>query len=193
MIKATLKDKEVVVGILVSAFEPLTQENSINLVVKQDRKRVARMRILMAYLFEKALLFGEVFISDSKKGCVLLKYPHKEKTTLKTIWLDVQLATQCIGLERIAKVVKRQRLTQQNYPKEKHIRPMLAGVKNEADGKGIAARLFIEIKAYYKNNTLPVIIDAASEDNVKLYQKMGFKIINKDASLGFPIWFLRLN
>ena len=67
------------------------------------------------------------------------------------------------------------------------------GVKNESKGKGTAARLMIAVKNEFRNTTLPVIIDAASENNTYLYQKFGFKIIKKEESLGFPIYFLRLN
>ncbi len=79
MTKASSKDKDLIVDILVSAFSPYKEENSINLIVKQDKKRIKRMRILMGYLFEKAILFGEIFISDNKNACLLIKYPHKEK------------------------------------------------------------------------------------------------------------------
>jgi len=44
-----------------------------------------------------------------------------------------------------------------------------------------------------ENNSLPVIVDAASLQNAQLYQKFGFKLIKEELSLGFPIYFLRLN
>ncbi len=193
MRKANITDKKLVSEILVSAFLPLKENNSINLIVKQDEKRIERMQVLMEYLFERAIYFGEIFISKSNKACLLLKFPHKEKVTLKTILLDIKLVYQCIGIERIFGVLKRQRIANQNYPKEKHIRPMLIGVKKECKGNGTAARLMIEVKNRFKNNLLPIIIDTASEQNVELYQKFGFKIIKKEESLGFPIYFLRLN
>ncbi len=193
MIKAKSADKSTVVDILVSAFAPLHEENSINLVVKQDKKRLKRMRVLMGYLFERALLFGEVYLSNNKQACLLINYPHKEKTNLQTIWWDIKLAVQCIGIERIFKVLKRQLMAKRHYPKENHIRPMIAGVKENSKGNGTAARLMLEVMAYHKNNRLPVLIDAASPDNARLYQKLGFRIIKKDELLGFPIYFLRLN
>ena len=70
---------------------------------------------------------------------------------------------------------------------------MLMGVKKECKGNRTAALLMIEVKSRFKNNPLPIIIDTASEQNVELYQKFGFKIIKKEESLGFPIYFLRLN
>lgn len=193
MRKATIKDKKLVSEILVSAFSSLTDDSSINLVVKQDEKRIERLQILMEYLFETAISFGEVFISDNNKACILLKFPHTEKVTLKTIRLDLKLAFKCIGIERVFAVLKRERIAKKNYPKEPHIRPMIMGVKKDFDGKGTAARLMMEVRNKFKNTELPVIIDAASENNARLYQKFGFRLIKQEDALGFPIYFLRLN
>ncbi|SDW17853.1 Acetyltransferase (GNAT) domain-containing protein [Lutibacter oricola] len=190
---ANYTDKNLVAEILVSAFLPLKGENSINLVVKQDEKRVERMKILMEYLFEKAFNFGEIYISNNDQACILLSFPYTEKTTLKTICLDFKLANKCIGFNRVFKVLKRQQKVKHNYPKGKYIIPLIMGVTNECKGNGTAARLMLEVKNYHKKNKLPVIVDAASKKNVKLYQKFGFKVFKEDKSLGFPICFLRLN
>ncbi|UMB52917.1 GNAT family N-acetyltransferase [Lutibacter sp. A64] len=193
MRKATDIDKQLVSEILVSAFSPLKEKNSINLVLKQDKKRIERMQLLMEYLFERSIRFGEIYISDNNKACILLKFPHQEKTTFSTLLLDVKLIFKCIGFKRVFKVLKRQLIAARYYPKEKHIRPVIMGIKKEYDGSGTAARLMLEVKKHLKNNQLPVIIDAASEKNVKMYQKFGFKIQKKEDVLGFPMYFLRLN
>ena len=190
---ASITDKNLVADILVSAFLPLKEENSINLVVKQDKKRVERMRFLMEYLFEKAFNFGEIYISNNNKACILLAFPDKEKTTLKTLLLNIQLAYKCIGFERVLTVLKRQKIVQQKYPKGEYILPLIMGVTNNCKGNGTAARLMIEVNNHYKNNKLPVIVDAASKKNVRLYQKFGFKVFKEENTLGFPIYFLRLN
>jgi len=191
--KAIHTDKELITEILLSAFIPLKGDSSINFVVKQDKKRVQRMRVLMEYLFERAFLFGEIYISDNKKACLLLKFSNRENINLKTIWLDLHLAYNCIGIERVHSVLKRQRITQQHYPKEAHIRPMIMGVMADCKGHGTAARLMIEVKNKFKGNQLPVIVDAASKHNAQLYQKFGFKMLKKEEALGFPIYFLRMN
>ena len=190
---ASLADKNLVAEILVSAFLSLKERSSVNLVVKQDKKRTQRMRALMEYLFEKAISFGEIYISDNDKACILLLFPHTEKITSKTILLNIQLAFKCIGIERVFNVLKRQRITKRNYPKEKYIIPLIMGVNNNCKGNGTAARLMIEVKNYYKNNKLPVIVDAASIKNVNLYKKFGFNVFKDEKSLGFPLYFLRLN
>jgi len=191
--KATYKDKQLVVDILTSAFEPDKNKSTINLLVGYGENRIKHMRVLMGYLFERSMLFGEIFISGNKKGCLLINYSHKEKITLKTIRLDIHLVTKCVGITNIYKVLKRQKLTASNYPKEKHIRPVIFGVENEFKGGVTAARLMLNVKKYFNKNTLPVLIDAAAMYNVQLYQKFGFRIVKKENVLGFPIYFLRIN
>ena len=80
-----------------------------------------------------------------------------------------------------------------NFTKKAYIKPMILGFKEEYIGKGTTVRLIFKVKKLHKDNVQPVIIDVASEKNVKLYQKFNFKIFKKDESLGFPIHFLRLN
>lgn len=193
MRKAIREDKQLVIDILVSAFLPLEGENSINFVVKQDHHRKKRTAVLMGYLFERAFMFGEIFISSNNKACILFNYPNQIQPNFKTILLDVKLATQCIGLSRVFKILKRERLTNKHYPKENHLRPIIFGVIEAYKGTGTGGRLLLEVKRHFENLKLPVIIDAASEKNVKMYQKLGFKIIKKEESLGFPIYYLRVN
>lgn len=193
MTKATHLDKELVVNILVSAFSSIQAGNQINLIVKQDKHRLKRMHVFMEYMFENAMLFGEVFISDNRQACLLIKYAHKEKVTLKTIGLDLRLAFKSIGITRVFKVLKRQWIAKKNYPKEPHIQPMIMGVNDEYKGKGTAPRLMFEIRDHFKDNTLPVIIDTVTDSNLKMYKRFGFRITKKYENFDFPIYFLRLN
>ena len=190
---ATNSDKSLVSNILTSAFESLDQENSINYVVKQDNKRIERMNVLMEYLFDRSMLFGNIFISDNEKACLLIKYPRRERLTLKTLRLDIRLAVKCIGLSRVGGILKRQRVVKKFAPIEEHITPVILGVVEKHQGRGTAVRLMLEVKKAFADNQLPVIIDAAAMANVEMYQKFGFKVFGKDDSLGFPLHFLRLN
>lgn len=193
MIKATKEHKNLVVDILVSAFIDLKEDNSINFIVGYGNNRIKKMRYLMAYLFEISMLFGEVYITNNDKSCLLLSYSDKEKVTLKTIVLDILLLFRVIGVIKIFKVLKRQKVVKQFYPENKHIKPIIMGSLKEAYGSGSAARLVIGVMKKYKKNKKPVIVDTVSTYNIKLYKKFGFKIIKSDNSLGFPITLLRLN
>jgi hypothetical protein len=193
LIRATKSDRQLVVDILIEAFEPLEEENSINLVVKQDKRRSERMQVLMEYLFDKAMRTGEVFLSDNRASCLLITYAHKDTFSFAKLRSTLRLAFYCIGIERVGKVLKRQKIVQRNYPQGEYIRPMIFAVKKEYKGTVTAAKLIMQVFKDFKDNELPVIVDTASEDHVKLYQKFGLKIFNKEKELGFPIYLLRMN
>ncbi|CAL2104234.1 GNAT family N-acetyltransferase [Tenacibaculum sp. 190130A14a] len=191
MIKASIKHKELVTDILYSAFVGITIPNSINFVVKQDKHRNKRLRFLMEYLFLKALDFGEVYISNNQNACILLHYPHKEKTTLKTIGRDCKLAFKTIGLIRVYKVLKREYQLKKHHVKEAHIHPLIMGVKKDYQGKGSGVRLIYEVLNEHSTNKLPCILETTTKSNLKLYKKFGFYIFNETTDLGYPLYFLR--
>lgn len=193
LIRATHSDRELVVSILVEAFEPLTEDNSINLIARNDNKRGKRMQILMSYLFDKAMRTGEVFLSDNRESCLLISYEDKTLLSWASIKADIHLGIHAIGIKRLFQVIKRQRIVKRNYPKTNHIRPLILAVKNEYKGTVTAAKLVLQVFKDFENNTLPIIVDTASEEHVKLYQKFGLKVFNKEEELGFPIYLLRMN
>ena len=182
-----------VVEILVEAFEPLKEDNSINFVVKQDEKRKQRMQVLMGYLFDKAMRTGAVFLSNNRASCLLISYAERDVFSVGKLLSTLKLAFHCIGITRVRKVLKRQNVIQRNYPDGNYIRPMIFAVKNEYKGTTTAAKLIMEVFRDFKNNQLPVIVDTASEEHVRLYQKFGLKTFKKEQELGFPIYLMRMN
>lgn len=193
MIRAEKEDKSLVVDILLEAFEPLKEDNSINFVVKQDKNRKERMRVLMQYLFDKAMRTGAVFLSNNRASCLLISYADKDTFSFEKLVSTLNLVFNCIGVARVRKVLRRQAVVQRNYPAGNYIRPMIFAVKNEYKGTTTAAKLIMEVFRNFKNNELPVIVDTASEDHVKLYQKFGLKTYKKEQELGFPIYLMRMN
>lgn len=193
MIRAVVEDKDLVVSILVEAFMPLIEDNSINFIVRKDERRLERMHHLMGFLFDKAMRTGEVFLSDNRASCLLVSYARNDKFSFAKLLSTLKLAFQCIGIERVKEVLRRQKIVQRNYPSGDYIRPMIFAVKNEYKGTVTAAKLIMQVFKEFNNNKLPVIVDTASEDHVKLYQKFGLKIYNKEQELGFPIYLLRMN
>ena len=191
MIKAKEEDKDIVTAILTSAFEPITTANSINFVVKQDDKRKERLHILMEYLFNNSLRFGEVFLSDNKKACVLIMFPYAKKITLRTIFWDLKLVFKCIGITHIFKVLKREFILKKYHRKEPHIHPMILGTFAEEKGKGHGFRLIKQLKDYYAENSLPMIIETSTKENLELYHYFGFEVFKESLALEYPLYFLR--
>ncbi|CAM1358659.1 conserved hypothetical protein [Tenacibaculum sediminilitoris] len=188
---ATQKDKNLVTKVLHSSFVNITTANSINFVVKQDKNRSKRLLFLAEYMFNIAYSFGEVYISDNENACLLIVYPHNKKNTYKTICWDIQLAIKTIGFNKILKVLRREQQLKKYHINEPHIHPLVLGVSQEMQGKGIGPRLIKEVFEYHKHNTLPCIIETTSESNLKLYKRFGFTIFKKTHEFNYPLYFLR--
>ena len=69
MIRAEYTDKNLIVDILTKSFN---DNQSVNYVIKQDNGRIDRIKNLMKYSFDMCYSFGDVFLSDDKKGCALI-------------------------------------------------------------------------------------------------------------------------
>ena len=62
----------------------------------------------MSYSFDMCLLFGEIYLSDNKKGCILILLPDKKQFKLYAIYLDLKLALFCIGIKNIKKAIDKE-------------------------------------------------------------------------------------
>mgnify|MGYP000126705508 CR=1 FL=1 len=191
MIKASFTDKELVTDILYKAFVTIEIDNSISFVVKQDAKKNKRLRFLMEYLFLTSFEFGEVFITNNKKACLLINYPHLQKATFKNCYWKLLLIFKTIGFNNVLKVLKRERELNKHSISTPHIHPIIMGVSKEYQNKGIGVRLIKEVILHFKNNKLPCIIETTSKENLRLYKKFGFKIVRETHSLNYPLFFLR--
>jgi hypothetical protein len=72
MIKAQKKDRETAIEILTKAFIDVLIPHSINFVVKKDANREKRLRLLMGYQFDIAIMLGVVYFSNDKKRCIFI-------------------------------------------------------------------------------------------------------------------------
>ncbi len=115
MIRGEYKDKNRIVDILTRSFD---DNKSVNYIIKQDKKRVQRIKKLMDYSFEVCHMFGDVFLSDDKKACALIVLPDKKKTNLKSILLDLKLIISCIGMSNIKKAMVRESKIKKIHPEE---------------------------------------------------------------------------
>lgn len=105
MIRANYKDKELIIDILTHSFD---NNKSVNYIIKQDRKRIERIRKLMNYSFEICYMYGDVFLSIDRTVCELIVLPDKKKTTLKSILLDLKLIFMCTGFSNAIKAMERE-------------------------------------------------------------------------------------
>lgn len=187
MINASYEDKQLIIKILTSSFD--TNE-SVNYIAKQDHKRIERINSLMDYSFEMCFHYGDVYLTQDKKGCALILYPHKKNTTLKTILWDLKLIFNCIGIENIGKAINRERAIKQLQAKIPMYYLWFIGVDEKYQNNGIGSQLLEFIIEDSQEKQLPIFLETSTLKNLPWYQKFGFKTYN-ELQLSYKLFFLK--
>jgi GNAT superfamily N-acetyltransferase len=187
MIKATKKDKELVVELLTESFQ---NNQSVNYIIGQDSKRLEQVRALMEYSIDVCSLFGEVLLSENKKASALILYPHLKKTTLKSIFLDWKLIFRVIGITGILKTLKREALIKKKQPKKPMAYLWFIGVNPANQHCGIGSILLKEVLALAEEKGLPVYLETSTLKNLPWYQHLGFKKYD-ELTLTYVLHFMK--
>ena len=176
MKKATKKDRKLVIEILTNSFD---ENQSVNYIVKADHKRKQRIKALMAYSFDICSQFGEVYLNEQKTGCALIMYPHKKKTTLKAIWLDLMLVINSIGISRAGKAMTRETQIKSRYPKEPFYYLWFIGIDRSAQHQGEGSRLLSEVIKDAEEQNLPILLETSTLKNIPWYNRFNFEVYDK--------------
>ena len=187
MRKAEPSDKDLIVQILTKSFEA---NQSVNYIVKQDKKRIKRIESLMDYSFEICYLFGDVFLSDDKKACALILYPDKKKTSIKSILLDAKLIFSSVGLSNIKKTMHRETTIKKLQPKEPMYYLWFIGVDPDYQSEGIGSRLLEDIIQDSNQRKRSIFLETSTLKNIPWYKKFGFYIYN-ELELSYKLFFLK--
>lgn len=186
MIRAISSDKKMICALLVSSF---SDNPSVNDIVDGRRRWADRMVGLMEYAFELCMRCGEVWLSDDRRGCALLLFPHERRTTLYTVWLDVKLALGVVGISRLARVLRRDRLVRDLHPGQDKAYLWFIGVKPLHQKTGLGSALLSELISRYDSLGLPLYLETSMPGNLAWYRRFGFKQYDQ-LELGYRLFFL---
>jgi GNAT superfamily N-acetyltransferase len=184
---ANYDQKPLIIDILAKSFE---SNQSVNYIIKQDKKKEKRIRALMEYSFDMCYLFGDIYLSDNEKGCALVLYPEKAKTTLMAIWLDIKLIFSSVGIGNIKKTMERESLIKRIHPKELMYHLWFIGVDPMCQQTGIGTELLKELIADSKLKGRPLYLETSTLKNLPWYHKLGFMIYH-EAELSYKLFFLK--
>jgi hypothetical protein len=187
MIRAEYNDRSRVVDILTTSFD---DNKSVNYIIKQDNKRVNRIKKLIEYSFDMCYYFGDVFLTDDKKGCALILLPDKKKTNLKSILLDIKLIISCLGLSNIKKAMERETKINKLQPEGLKYYLWFIGVDPNEQNKGIGSALLNEVIKEGLSKQRPIYLETSTLKNIPWYEKFGFKIYNK-LDLSYRLFFMK--
>lgn len=187
MKRATSHDKYLIRDILTNSF---ASNLSVNYIIKQDAKRISRIQALMDYSIEVCFMFGEVLLSDDDKGCALILYPQRKRTTLRSILLDLNLIFRAIRLTGIIKAFKREGLIKERQAKDAMLYIWFIGVDPLHQKQGIGTGLLEDLIKKADNQNLPTYLETSTLNNLPWYQQFGFEIYNQ-IELSYTLFFLR--
>lgn len=187
MKRALREDKDLVIDILSKAFE---DNQSVNYIVLQDHKRLRRIRSLMDYSFEVCYRFGDVWLAENRKSCALALYPYQKKTSIISIWLDIRLILQVVGLRGISKMLRRETRIKHLQFKGKMLYLWFIAVDPLYQHQGIGSRLLTEVMTIAKKKDLPICLETSVNRNMLWYQHFGFQVYG-ELKLSYSLYFLK--
>lgn len=180
-----MQDKQQrVLEILTRSFET---NQSANFVIKQDRKKNKRMRVLIAYSIAYGELFGEVWLSEDHTACAIVLDSSQKKSSLRAVIWDLRLVFGAIGLRRVVRVLKRESLIKSHHPKEAFYHLWYLGVDPDFQGQGRGSELLQQIIQRAHENQKAVYLETSMERNFAFYEHHGFKEACTLADLGYSI------
>lgn len=179
--------KNEVVDILVKSF---ADNKSVNYIIKQDNKRLQRIKGLMEYSFEQCRLFGKIYFSDDGSTCALIIYPDKKKTTFKSVYLDIKLILQSTGFSNISKAIKREAEIKKHHPQGPLCYLWFIGVEPTHQNKGFGTRLMEKIISDASVEKRTVCLETSTDRNIPWYKKLGFEIY-KELDFGYKLYCMK--
>jgi ribosomal protein S18 acetylase RimI-like enzyme len=135
-------------------------------------------------------LFGDVFLSDDRKGCALILLPEKKKTSLKSILLDLKLIFTSTGLSNVNKAMDRESKIKKLHPPDPMYYLWFIGVNPTVQNRGTGTTLLKDVikQAEIKNRS--VYLETSTLKNIPCYEKFRFKVYN-ELDLGYRLYFLK--
>ena len=187
MLKVNSAKKQLAIEILTGAFN---NNKSVNYIVRQDSRRLLRIKALMAYSFDMCMEFGDVFFSENGEACALILYPHLKKFSFYELWLDIKLIFKAITIFGIQKTLNRESKIKAIQPKEPMAYLWFIGVNCLLQHEGTGSNLLNEIIEFADRKQLPVYLETSTHENLTWYNRFGFHIYS-ELDLGYQLFFLK--
>lgn len=148
------------------------------------------MKKLMEYSFDVCHLFGDVYMSDDKRGCALIVMPDKKRTNLKSILLGTKLAFSCLGLINLKKALARESKIKGLHPHRLFYYLWFIGVNPSEQNKGIGSVLLKDIINKSISVDRPIYLETSTLKNIPWYEKFGFSVYEK-LDFGYDLFCMK--
>lgn len=189
MIVAAIPDKEHVVAILLASFDG---NPSARYVTGNGKGRLKRLKALMEYSFDRCLESGRIYLNDDKTACALVLFPDRKKISFSAVIRDCRLIIRCIGISRLGKILKRNRLIAKQYPDQPIYYLWFIGVLPGNQGQGAGTRLLRTLIAESADMNRKLLLETSVFQNIGWYEKHGFQCY-RQLDLGYMLYFMEHN
>lgn len=168
-------------------FESFSDNQSINFVVKQGKRKEKNFKRLLSYSTFMAKKFGKIYLSIDNKVCAIVLDSSKKKMTLSRVLWEAKLAFQVIGVSNIGRILNREKLLGQFYPSNKnYIHLWYIGVDPNFQCKGLGSKMLKEI--IEDNSGKDIYLETSTKRNFLFYEKHGFEVVrNFQKELGYDL------
>lgn len=173
-------------------MKSFNENKSVNYLIRPGSARQKRLESLMAYSFDICYQFGEVFLSDNRQACALVLFPEKNKSGLKTIWLNIKFVFKSIGLRNVLKAMIREKSIKESQPNTLLYYLWFIGVEPSDQGKGYGSSLLKEIVLRGKSMNRTICLETSTVKNLPWYKKNGFEVY-AEKDFGYKLYFLKMS
>jgi ribosomal protein S18 acetylase RimI-like enzyme len=162
--------------------EAFHEDPIFNWLMPDDASRLARSRRFFAIgLRHMALARGRVWTSNDLLGAALSMPPGAWRVPPRTTLLQGT----CFG-RRLGKAGRLLATMEYRHPREPHYYFLDIGVAPYAQGKGLGSALMRPTLDRCDREGLPAYLEASSERNAALYERLGFRITRELRVAGSP-------
>ena len=176
--------EEQMIEILTTAFQ---ENKSVNFIVKQDKKREKRLRLLIEYSIFYGKSFGKLILNEDKTACAIIVDLEKKKTTFRSIIWDLRLIFGCVGITNVSKILRREKAIKSLLPKEPFLHLWYIGVDPSTQGTGAGSKLLQEIIALAQSQNKVLQLETSTPRNFPFYEKRGFNELAKITEFGYEM------
>ncbi|HEV3319338.1 MAG TPA: GNAT family N-acetyltransferase [Solirubrobacteraceae bacterium] len=174
--KATVEDVPQLAQALAAAFN---DDPAFEWLLPNERKRPLGLRRFFAIeLRAVGLARGSVWTTDELAGAALSTDPGKWRLPLHTLALHGPAFHRAFGLRLPRAVTLLTRMESRHARQPHHYFPAI-GVAPEHQGQGMGRRLMAPTLKHCDREGLPAYLEASSERNTSLYERLGFQVIGE--------------
>ena len=156
---------------------------------KSDIER--RMKITFGIMLER--LPGKVFVAKQDGQIVgtmrMVEWPDCQLSPLQGLRM-LPAMIKAGGLGTLGRALKFRGTWAKSDPKEPHWHLDPLGVTPGLQGQGIGSQMMEYYCNHIDESGMAAYHETDRPENVKFYERFGFKVIGEEAILGFPNWYL---